>query len=149
LTLPPTASIVLWPLRDALRPLRARVLVRDPELLVDDRPRDVVERERDELEPRLRELELLRAFDAFVLLPPLLEPFRELRDLVFEPLEELRRAVLAFACAIFLPPVSVLSNPGVLPGFSSLTRANTGENRRDGPCNPPLARLRRRVVLKA
>jgi len=129
LTVPPTASIVLWPSRDALRPLRARVLERDPELLDDaDRPRDEEERVPDELrEPLLRELDVLRAFVAFVLLPPLLEPFREVRDLLLEPLEELRRLVLAFACAICLPPLSPLQFPGVLTGLSRLTRAIAGE----------------------
>ena len=83
----------------------------------------------DELrEPLLRELDVLRAFVAFVLLPPLLEPFREVRDLLLEPLEELRRLVLAFACAIFFfLRLSPLQFSGVLTGLSRLTRAIAGE----------------------
>jgi hypothetical protein len=94
----------------------------------DDRPRDEVERAPDEL----RELEAFREFDAlrapedaFVLLPLLLAPFLEV---VFEPLDELRRRlVLAFACAIFSSSVESSPISRRPTGLSRLTRAIAGE----------------------
>jgi hypothetical protein len=101
LTVSPTDPALLWPFRDELRPLCDRVVERARELFdEDDRPRFEEERALDEpREPdRLPELDVFRAFDAFVLLEPL-EPF--LDELLLEPLDELRRRlVLAFACAI-------------------------------------------------